>query len=92
LKPYVGLGLSYIQEIDFDFGVGKNASFSTAGDIGFQGIAGLDFQFADRWALNWEAKYVSFNKLDLMNESNNDELKNLKYNPFIFNIGIKFRF
>ncbi len=90
--PYIGIGGSFIQEIDLDFGTGENGSFSQEGDIGVQGLVGLDFQFAERWSMNWEAKYVSFNKLNLLNESNNDQLKNLKYNPFIFNIGIKYQF
>ena len=92
LKPYVGLGASLIQEIDLDFGQGNNTSFSNSGNIGFQGIAGLDFNFSKRWSLNWEAKYVTFSEFDMENEANNDRLNNLKYNPFIINIGVKYRF
>ena len=92
IKPYVGLGASLIQEIDLDFGQGEDTSFSTSGNIGFQGIAGLDFNFSKRWILNWEAKYVTFSEFNMKNEGNNDRLNNLKYNPFIFNIGIKYRF
>jgi hypothetical protein len=28
----------------------------------------------------------------MKNEANDDQLNNLKYNPFIFNVGIKYRF
>lgn len=92
LKPYVGLGASLIQEIDLDFGNGENSSFSNSGNIGFQGIGGLDFNLSPRWALNWEAKYMTFSQFDMENEGNNSRLDNLKYNPFIFNIGVKYRF
>ena len=92
LKPYLGLGISLIQEIDLDFGQGESTSFSDSGNIVFQGIAGLDFNFSKRWALNWEAKYVTFSEFNMENEANNDKLNNLKYNPFIFKIGIKYRF
>ena len=92
LKPYVGLGVSFIEEIDLDFGQGIDTSYSTSGNIGFQGIAGLDFNFSERWALNWEAKYVTFSDFDMENEANDDQLNNLKYSPFIFNIGVKYRF
>ena len=91
LSPYVGLGASLIQEIDLDFGQ-ADTSFSNSGNIGFQGIAGLDFNLSDRWALNWEAKYVTFGEFDMENEANSDSLTGLKYNPFIINIGLKFRF
>lgn len=92
LQPYLGLGLSLIQEIDLDFGTGENGSFSNSGNIGFQGIAGLDFNLSPKWALNWEAKYVTFSQFDMENESDNSRLNNLKYNPFIFNLGVKYRF
>ncbi len=92
LKPYLGLGASVIQEIDLDFGNGENGSFSNSGNIGFQGIAGLDFNLSPRWALNWEAKYVTFSEFGMENEGDNSRLDNLKYNPVIFNIGVKYRF
>jgi opacity protein-like surface antigen len=92
LKPYAGLGACFIQEIDLDFGFGENESFSNSGNLGFQAVAGLDFNLSERWALNWEAKYTTFSKYDMENESNGSSLINLKYNPFIFNIGVKYRF
>jgi opacity protein-like surface antigen len=91
-KPYLGLGLSLIQEIDLDFGDDNNTSYSESGNVGFQGIFGLDFNFSRKWALNWEAKYVAFSEFDMENEANDDQLNNLKYAPFIFNIGIKYEF
>lgn len=91
-KPYLGLGLSLIQEIDLDLDNGMDTSFSDSGNFGFQGLAGLDFNLTNRWALNCEAKYVTFSEFDMNSESNNSKLNNLKYNPFIFNIGIKYRF
>ncbi len=92
LKPYLGLGLSYIQEIDLDFGTGTNTSFSQSANIGFQGLAGLDFIVAKKWAINLETKYVSFGDFDMENEANGDTLQGLRYNPFIVNIGLKYRF
>jgi len=90
--PYVGLGTALIQEIDIDLSTNGNTSFSNSGNFGFQGIIGLDFNFSERWALNWEAKYISFGSLELDNEMNDSSISNIKYNPFIFNIGIKYRF
>lgn len=92
LKPYLGLGITLIQEIDIDLSPDEINSFSNSGNIGFQGIAGLDFNFSKNWAINWEAKYVTFSQFNMDGESNDLKLKNLKYNPFIFNIGFKYRF
>jgi outer membrane protein W len=92
-RPYVGAGAVVIPEIDMDFRIGdENSSFSNTGNIGFQGLAGLDFQFARRWAMNWEAKYVAFQNFDMKNESHSTSLENLRYRPFIFNIGLKYMF
>ncbi len=91
LQPYLGFGLSYIEEIDLDFGVGENTSFSKSGNLGYQGIAGLDFNFSKKWALNWELKYVVFKDFDMNNEANNSTLAGLTYAPLIFNIGIKYK-
>ena len=92
-RPYVGAGATVIPEIDMDFRIGEeNSSFSSTGNIGFQGLAGLDFQFARRWAMNWEAKYVAFQNFDMKNESHSTSLENLTYRPFIFNIGLKYMF
>ncbi|MEM6523558.1 MAG: OmpW family outer membrane protein [Bacteroidota bacterium] len=90
-KPYLGVGASLIQEIDLDFGSGEDASFSDSGNIGFQGLAGLDFNLSKRWALNWEVKYVSFENFEMKNETTNSTLTDLEYNPFILNIGVKYR-
>lgn len=92
LKPYVGLGVSIIEEIDIDLTSSEEESFSDSGNVGFQGLAGLDFDFSKRWALNWEAKYVVFSDFDMESEINDNTLSNLEYKPFIFNIGIKYRF
>ena len=91
-KPYLGLGASLIQEIDLDFGSGANSSFSDSGNLGVQALAGIDYNFSDRWALSAEAKYTSFSTFDMTSETNSNRLNNLKYNPFIVNVGIKYRF
>lgn len=90
--PYLAGGVSVIEEIDMDLGDDTGNSFSNSGQIGWQVIAGLDYKFASKWSLNWEAKYVSFGEFSMDNETNSSSLKKLKYNPFIFNIGLKYRF
>ena len=91
-KPYFGLGLSLIEEIDLDIGDANGTSFSDSGNLGFQGIVGLDYNFSKRWAMNLETKYVVFQDFNMQNETTNATLNGLKYNPLIVNIGIKYRF
>jgi len=90
--PYVGLGFSFIEEIDLDLSEDENNSFSKSGIGGFQGLVGLDYDFAKKWGLNCEVKFVKFNNFNVINESNGSILTNLKYNPLIINIGMKYRF
>ena len=87
VRPYIGAGVSLIQEIDMDLSLDENSSFSNSGNIGLQGIAGLDLNFSKKWAVNLEAKYVSFGEFDMAGENTDLALNNLQYNPFIFNIG-----
>jgi len=91
-NPYIGIGLSLIEEIDIDLNSNDTASFSDSGNIGFQGIAGLDFNFSEKWALNFEMKYVTFSDFDMEEELSDRMLRGLSYNPFIVNIGVKYRF
>jgi len=92
--PYIGAGITYIEEIDFDFEIGNTEnSFAENGDIGFNILAGLDYNFSDRWTLNWELRSTFFSDIELSSEENsNVKLTDLKYNPFVINIGIKYRF
>jgi len=37
-------------------------------------------------------RFLKEGDFDIEDENNKTQLKNLKYNPFIFNVGIKYRF
>jgi len=90
--PYVGIGGSYIEEIDMDFGTGETAfSFQKNGQLGFQFSGGLDFAISDRWSMNWELRNTRFSNFDLT-ATNKTRVTDLKYNPFVINIGIKLKF
>jgi opacity protein-like surface antigen len=57
LRPFVGLGLGVIEEIDIDLELGgAENSYSDSG-FGIQAMLGLDYQFADSWSLSGELRY-----------------------------------
>ena len=93
-KPYAGAGISFIQEIDLDYETFESErSFSTDGELGVQGLAGLDYLINDRVVLNTELTHTRYASFDLIAEDGSGgELQDLKYNPFVLNVGIKILF
>lgn len=66
LSPYLGLGLGYATEIDFDLTTpGGTAQFSDTSKFAYQIIAGAEYPLSDRWALYGEARYFSAGKVSL---------------------------
>ncbi len=94
-RPYIGAGLSFIQEIDLDYTQNTQGnSYATDGKIGFQGFLGLNYQLLKNWSLLGELRNTQFSKINMTSENamNNARLIDLKYNPTTFNIGIKYNF
>ena len=57
-RPFVGLGVGWIQEIDLDFEQeGVETSFSGDG-IAWQVMGGVSWRPSDRWSIDLEARYV----------------------------------
>lgn len=58
LTPYVGAGLAYLTEIDFDLSGGAApGQYSDRGGVGFQVMVGAEYRLSPRWALNGELRY-----------------------------------
>lgn len=58
LTPYVGAGLAYVTEIDFDITRGGVSSeFNDTGGFAYQLMIGADYALSDRWSLNGELRY-----------------------------------
>jgi len=90
--PYLGIGGSYIEEVDMDFGSGDSEfSFQKNGQIGVQFLAGLDYAISNRLSMNWELRNNRFSNFDLENDKDM-MVTDLKYNPFVVNIGVKVKF
>lgn len=60
LSPYVGLGLGYATEIDFDLDTpGGTSQFSDESNLAYQVMLGAEYPVSDRWALYGELRYFS---------------------------------
>ena len=91
--PWLGGGLTWIQEIDLD---SENSdgerSFSDSGSIGFQFMAGVDYDLTERLYLSGELRYSSQRSIDLSEESGSGQVTGIDYNPTTLGIGIGYRF
>lgn len=91
--PYLGGGLSWIQEIDIDLeGNGPERSFSGDGDFGYQVFAGLRYLLSDNWNLHGELRYTTFDDLDLDGERIQGRFTGLEYRPLTFQVGLSYSF
>lgn len=92
-QPYLGAGLSWIQEIDIDLETGgAEQSYSGSGDFGFQLFAGVDYPIAENWDLQGELRYGSVSKIDLEGEGISGGFNNLDYDTFTIQLGAAYRF
>ncbi|MBX2881918.1 MAG: outer membrane beta-barrel protein [Granulosicoccus sp.] len=91
--PWLGGGLTWIQEIDLD---SENSdgerSFSDSGSIGFQLMAGVDYDLTERLYLTGELRYSSLRSIDLSEEGGSGQVTDIDYQPATLGIGIGYRF
>lgn len=93
-QPYVGAGLSWIQEIDIDLeSEAGESSFATDGNIGFQLFAGLGYQLSDDWQIQAELRYGSIDDIDLTpEEGSQGSFANFDYQPTTLQVGLIYNF
>ena len=89
LKPYLGAGLNYTYFYDNDLANDtlhiKDNSFGGALQAGF------DYEVAKNWYLNGDVKYVWMNT-DVIVNATGATLGGLDINPWIFGVGVRYRF
>lgn len=93
-QPYIGGGLIWMQEVDIDLELeGNELSYSGDGDIGFQALAGVNYQLNKRWAVQLEARYTSITDIDLSGEEGSiGSMSSLDYEPTTLQLGIIYKF
>lgn len=66
LRPYVGVGVGVIEEIDFDVEGGDDAGeFSDRGAFAFQLMAGADYRLSEFWSVGAELRYFDAGSVTL---------------------------
>ena len=90
--PWVGGGLTWIQEIDLDSeNINGERSFSNSGSVGFQIMFGVDYDLNNRFYLISELRYGDQRSLDLEEEDGNGRVTNIDYQPVTLSLGVGIR-
>ena len=93
-QPYVGAGLTWIEEIDIDLERdGEELSYSGSGDTGYQIFAGVDYALTNDWTIQSELRYGSITGIDLDGESGDPgEITGLDYETTTLQVGLVYNF
>ncbi len=92
--PYLGAGLSWVQEVDIDLETnGTEISYSGDGDTGFQVFAGANYDISPRWAVHGEIRYGTSSGIELEGEEGAvGTFSDLDYKPLTFQVGMTYKF
>lgn len=91
--PWVGGGLTWVQEIDLDSENSEGErSFASSGSMGFQLMAGVDYDLSERFYLSGELRYSSQRSIDLNEEGGSGRVTDIDYQPVTLGVGIGYRF
>lgn len=93
VKPFVGLGIGWIQEIDFDVsGNVPERSFSDSGDFAYRVTAGVEKSLSERWNLQLQVAHVTASGLKLQEEGGSGNLSGADYSVWSADLGLVFKF
>ena len=89
--PYVGAGLGWVQEIDFDLNSGgTERAWSKQGELGFQLIAGSEFPIGKDWRLTADIRMLRLGRVDLPAEEGvTGKLSRPTYDPVSVQVGLR---
>lgn len=95
--PYVGTGVGWVQEIDFDVtpsGGGAARSYSSGSKFAFQLIAGVEYAITPKWSLTADTRWLRVGSVQLDNETGNSggRAESLSYNPLSAQVGLRYSF
>ncbi len=93
-QPYVGAGLTWVEEIDIDLERnGEELSYSGDGDTGYQVFAGINYELNQDWKLQTELRYGSITDIDLDGESGDaGSFDGIDYETTTLQIGLVYDF
>lgn len=88
-KPYVGAGLNYTYF--YEDSLANNTLHIKDSSWGGALQAGMDYEFAKNWYFNADVKYV-WMSTDVIVNATGAQLGSLDINPWIFGLGVRYRF
>ena len=93
-QPYVGAGLTWVEEIDIDLERGgQEQSYSGDGETGYQIFAGINYEFNKDWELQTELRYGSITDISLQGESGTaGEITGIDYETTTLQLGLVYQF
>ena len=93
LRPYIGGGLGYVEEIDVDLKSGSDErSYSKNSEMAYQFMAGATYPLTEKIDLDAGLRYVRVDNIKLKRESGSGELRNVDYDPLSLAIGLSYKF
>ncbi len=90
-SPYLGAGVNYTFFYNQGGESGAVTDVEYEDGFGFALQAGLDYQFADNWSLNFDVKKI-FLETDVKVNGGAINAKDVNIDPWIFGIGIGYKF
>jgi outer membrane protein W len=93
LRPYIGGGLGYVEEIDVDLkSGGVERSYSKNSEMAYQFMAGITYPLTEKIDLDAGLRYIRVDNIKLKRESGSGELRNVDYDPLSLAIGLSYKF
>ena len=92
--PYVGVGLGWVQEIDFDLNSGNiERAWSDQGEFGVQLMGGAEFPLGESWKLTADVRLLQIGSVELPAEEGvTGQLAKPDYNPVSVQFGVRRKF
>lgn len=89
--PYIGAGLGWVQEIDFDINsAGSERAWSKQGKVAVQLIGGAELALGQAWRLAADVRLLRVGNLDLPAEEGvAGRLSQPRYNPVSVQVGLR---
>jgi opacity protein-like surface antigen len=89
--PYLGLGIGWVQEIDFDLNsTATERAWSKQGDLGVQLLGGAEIPLADKWRMTADLRLLRLGKQKLNAEEGvTGQLAKPEYDPVSVQIGLR---
>jgi outer membrane protein W len=93
LRPYLGAGLGLVTEIDADVRLaGKSLEFNERNKLAYQLMAGATYPINEKIDFDAGVRYLRVDSVDLEQTGGSGKIKNLDYDPWLFTVGVTYKF